>query len=126
VGHTFSFGLPAVHQFGWTAAFSQAILLDRHQRVRSILSKDEAFSGYIKRAEVLSTGELFYEAVTNGFEVPFVQARSLDAKPLLASGAAEFRFSDPYGNFGQESIRFLIKGKPYEAMLGEPLTLQIP
>ena len=126
VGHTFSFGLPAVHQFGWTAAFSQAILLDRHQRVRSILSKDEAFSGYIKRAEVLSTGEPFYEVVTNGFEVPFVQARSLDAKPLLTSGAAEFRFSDPYGNFGQESIQFLIKGKPYEAMLGEPLTVQIP
>ncbi|MDY7018046.1 MAG: hypothetical protein SVK44_07540 [Nitrospirota bacterium] len=88
--------------------------------------RDVSFSGYIKRAEVLSTGELFYEAVTSGFEVPFVGARSLDAKPLLASGAAEFRFSDPYGNFGQESIRFLIKGKPCEAILGEPLTVQIP
>jgi hypothetical protein len=125
VGHTFSFGLPAVYQFGWTAALAQAILLDRHQRVRSILSQEGGFSGYIKRAEVLSTGEPFYEVVTSGFEVPFVQARSLDAKPLLESSTAEFRFWDPYGNFGQRTVRFLIKGKPYEAVLCEPIMVQI-
>jgi hypothetical protein len=126
VGHTFSFGFPAVHQFGWSAALGQAILLDRHQRERCILSQDKGFSGYIARAEVLATGEPFFEVETNGFEVPFVQARSLDAKPLLISSTAEFRFSDPYGNFGQGAVRFLIKGKPYEAALREPLTVQIP
>ena len=126
VGHTFSFGFPAVYQFGWSAALGQAMLLDRHQRVRSILSGDEGFSGYIKRAEVLTTGEPFYEAMGDGFEVPFVKARSLDAKPLLQSNTIEFAFSDPYGNYGQESIRFLIKGKPYEAAIGEPLTVRMP
>lgn len=126
VGHTFSFGFPAVHQFGWSAALGQAMLLDRHQRERSILSQDEGFSGYISRACALSTGEPFFEVETSGFEVPFVQARSLDAKPLLTSGAAEFRFSDPYGNFGQGAVRFLIKGKPYEAALGEALTVRLP
>jgi len=63
--------------------------------------------------------------VTSGFEVPFVQARSLDAKPLLESSTAEFRFWDPYGNFGQRTVRFLIKGKPYEAVLCEPIMVQI-
>ena len=126
VGHTFSFGFPAVYQFGWSAALGQAILLDRHQRVRSILSGDEGFSGYIKRAEVLTTGEPFYEAMGDGFEVPFVKASSLDAKPLLQSNTIEFAFSDPYGNYGHESIRFLIKGKPYEAAIGEPLTVRMP
>ncbi len=113
-------------QFGWSAAFTMEILLERYQEDRFVFGETRSISGHIRRAEVWGKGSVFYEVRSHGTEVPEITIRSLDDAPLLASRRIEVTAEDPYHVLGGNGVDCAILGRNYHLTFGASLVLGEP
>jgi len=118
VGWTDLVGYPSAFQFGWSSTFTMETLLDRYQRMRYLLSDETSFSGHVKEAKELATGETIYIVETGEYEVPKVEVASLDRKSLMEADEVELTFSDPYGNMASANATIKLKDLSFDAVVG--------
>jgi hypothetical protein len=110
-------------QFGWSAAFTMEILLERYQEDRFVFDDTSSISGHIRRAEVWGKGGTFYELKSPGSETPEIRIRSLDGAPLLASRRIEVTAEDPYHAFSGNGVDCSILGRSYRLTFGTSLVV---
>jgi hypothetical protein len=112
-------GDPSCFQFSWSSALLEEIALHRYQRTRELTPDDFGFKGWVKQAHVFGkeAGEIFYFVDTNEYEVPLVEVKSQDDKPLLKSNNVLISLTDPFNNLKNKNPKITIKGITFEIKL---------
>ena len=105
-------------QFGWSAAFTMEMILERYQRERYVMNDTGEINGYVKNAKAFSDDGIFYTVDTGEYEAPHVSIISMDGEPLLRSSSLKMVFTDEYGNIEHVLFNATISGKPFSAQLG--------
>jgi Mannosylglycerate hydrolase MGH1-like glycoside hydrolase domain len=95
-------------QFGWSAAFTMEIALDRYQEKRYVFKDDKIIQGFIRTAEDFEERGFFYK-VDAGQAVPHLKLWS--ESPLLSADKINVLLTDPYGKLLEDEYRITIKGK---------------
>lgn len=121
----FSDGGYASFQFGWSSAFTLEMILERYQEERFIFADTTAIAGFIRRAEDFATREPFYRLVA-GRDLPRVQMKSGDLRPLLEAATVKIKLEDPYSAVPRSNFQVFIKGRPFTLELGREYTLELP
>ena len=119
-------GDPSCFQFGWSSALLEEIALHRYQSLREITPDDFEFKGWVKQAHVFGERDekLFYSVDTGEYEVPLVEVKTRDDKPLLESNDMLIRFTDPFDNLKNKNSTATIKGISFEIRLDHKYELK--
>jgi hypothetical protein len=105
-------------QFGWSAAFTMGMILDRWQYKRFLFDDTPEFSGFVRQAVSFATRERFME-LEAARDVPLIDVKSADGLPLLKSQIIRVRLEDPYGSLEKDRFKIKIRGKEFEVELGQ-------
>ncbi|HIH96506.1 MAG TPA: hypothetical protein HA348_03355, partial [Thermoplasmata archaeon] len=113
-------------QFGWSSALLEEIALHRYQSLREITPDDFEFKGWVKQAHVFGERDekLFYSVDTGEYEVPLVEVKTRDDKPLLESNDMLIRFTDTFDNLKNKNSTATIKGISFEIRLDHEYELK--
>jgi hypothetical protein len=119
-------GDPSCFQFGWSSALLEEIALHRYQSLREITPDDFEFKGWVKQAHVFGERDekLFYSVDTGEHEVPLVEVKTRDDKPLLESNDMLIRFTDPFDNLKNKNSTATIKDISFEIRLDHEYELR--
>ena len=111
-------------QFGWSAAFTIGMILDRWQEKRFIFDDTTEFSGFVREATSFSTRKTFLEFQASR-DLPHIRVSSVDGMPLLECKRVRIKLTDPYDYLEEDQFVIKLKGREFVLNLMEESILVI-
>jgi hypothetical protein len=98
-------------QFSWSSQMILLMLTDSWQRERVLFDDENSFSGHVRRAIAWRDRAPFLSVETGSSEVPWLEVRSEDEKPILESGRLRLHVKNPYPQPKVSSAEIRIAGE---------------
>jgi Mannosylglycerate hydrolase MGH1-like glycoside hydrolase domain len=110
--------------FSWSSAVAMDFLLGNYQNERVVgtnSKRDQSIEGHVREIFDFDSGSCLFRVETTKSVFPVLKMKTADGLPINQSKKIEFSFSDPSGNFNNQSqISFAIDKAKWRVAIASP------